>query len=395
MKTIMENQSNVEEALKLENQLYIDLSNALPCGIYRLRVYHLLSFNEEKWLSANDAPYIVEFANDQFYQILHQKRDVYEKNPGVIHDLILDEDKAEFARLNVESNLYIIPFYWEGRFLIEGKIIWIRLTSIPRVLENKDIIWTGTLEDITLRKQYEAEILQKKAELEKINAGKDFFMSILAHNLKSPFTSILGFLELLTRNLYKYDQSEIEKQLTLVNHSAHYTYNLLEDILSWSLSQSGKLPFLPTNLNLRDTCDQVVELVKSNADIKNISVINEIEKDFMVFADINWANTILRNLISNAIKFTVTGGKVKIYAEEFNSEIIISISDSGIGIEPEKLATLFEDSQIYSIKGTANEKGAGFGLMLCKNFVNQHGGKIWAESTLNEGSIFKFTLPKG
>lgn len=379
---------------KFENQLYADLANALPSGIYRLRVFHGISFNKEKWLSSEDAPYIVEFANDRFYEILQLERDVYENNPGVIHNLIYEEDKAEFAHLNVLSNMNITPFLWEGRFVIDQKLIWIRFKSIPRVLENQDIIWTGTLEDITIRKQNEAEIIQKTIELEKLNAGKDFFMSLLAHDLKSPFTSILGFLELLTSNLYRYDLAEIEKQLTIVKDSANSTYNLLDDILSWSLSQSGKVPFTPSEINLNNCCNYVIDIIKSNANIKNISILNQIEENIFVYADSNMLNTIFRNLISNAIKFTVLGGIVTIYCENSESEIIISVSDNGIGIDQEKLSTLFDNSQIYSKKGTENELGTGFGLMLCKNFIQYHGGTIWVESKVNEGSTFKFTLPK-
>lgn len=380
--------------MKLDKELYTDLANALPSGIYRLRVFHGLSFNEEIWLSSYEAPYIVEFANDRFYEILHLDRDVFEKNPAMIHDIIYKEDKADFAKKNVESNLNITPFLWEGRILVDHKIVWIRFKSIPRALDNQDIIWTGTLEDITYRKQYEEDIIQKNIELERANADKDFFMSLLAHDLKSPFTSILGFLELLTNNLYKYDMAEVEKQLSIVKHSANFTYNLLNDILIWAMSQSGKLPFEPIDLNLKMHCDQVIEMIKTNANIKDISIINNVDDNEIVFADPNMLNTILRNLISNAIKFTREGGNITIYSEETETEMIFSVADTGIGIEPEKIATLFDHSQIYSRKGTANELGTGFGLMLCKNFVTQHGGKIWAQNNPTEGTTFKFTLPK-
>jgi len=381
--------------MKLDKDLYTDLANALPSGIYRLRVFHGLSFNEEIWLNSYEAPYIVEFANDRFYEILHLDRDLFEKQPAMIHDIIYKEDKAEFAKQNVESNLNITPFLWEGRILVDQKIVWIRFKSIPRALDNQDIIWTGTLEDITFRKQYEEDIIQKNIELERANADKDFFMSLLAHDLKSPFTSILGFLELLTRNLNNYDLDEIEKQLAIVQQSANFTYNLLNDILIWAMSQSGKLPFEPHDLNLKMHCEQVIEMVKTNANIKDITIINDVDDNNIVFADPNMLNTILRNLVSNAIKFTKNGGNITMYSEETETEMIFSVADTGIGIEPEKIANLFDHSQIYSRKGTANELGTGFGLMLCKNFVAQHGGTIWAQNNPTVGTTFKFTLPKG
>ena len=393
LKKAKNNQNKVPEALNLCNELYTDLANALPSGIYRTRVFHDLAFNEEKWLFSREIPYVVEFANDRFYEILHLDRLEFEKNPGIIHDLIFHEDKAEFVKLNIESNLYITPFFWEGRIIVNDNIIWINFKSIPRKLENQDIIWTGTLDDITLRKQTEEDIKSKNAELQKLNADKDYFMSILAHDLKTPFNSILGFLDLLISNLHTEDIDEIERQLKIVNNSAIFAYNLLEDILVWALSQMGKLPFEPREFNLKFSFDKVVEMLKPNADNKNISInIVEAEK-IMVFADTNMLNTILRNLISNAIKFTANGGNINIYSEQNNSELKISVFDNGTGISPEILSKLFDNTQIHSVKGTANEKGTGLGLLLCKKFVEKHGGKIWAESELGQGSVFKFTLP--
>lgn len=393
LRNAKENQNKVVEALNLGNDLYADLANSLPSGMYRTRVFHDLALHEERWLGSREAPYVVEFANDRFYEILHLDRVVFEKNPGIINDLIYYEDKAEFARLNIESNLNITPFFWEGRFLVNDSIIWINFKSIPRILENEDIIWTGTLDDITSRKQTEEEIRNKNAELQKLNADKDYFISILGHDLKTPFNSILGFLDMLLSDLHTNDIDETERQLKIVNNSAISAYKLLEDILAWALSQSGKLPFDPKELNLRFCCDKVVETLKPNADNKNISIDIAIPEKIMVFADANMLNCILRNLISNAIKFTSLGGYIKIYSEQNNSETTISVFDNGIGISPEILPRLFENTQIHSLKGTANEKGTGLGLLLCKKFVEKHGGKIWAESKFGQESLFKFTLP--
>lgn len=393
LKKAESNQKKILEALHLERELYVDLSNALPSGIYRLRVFKDVSLIEHKWTSSKDAPYAVEFANDRFFEILHLDRFVYEKNPAIIHNLILEADKAEFARINVESNLHSTPFSWEGRFLVNGNIIWIHFKSIPRVMDNGDIIWTGTLDDITERKQIEEEINFKNTELLKLNADKDIFMSILGHDLITPFNSILGYLDLLANNLRKYEIDKIERQLTIVNNSALRAFYLLEDILTWARSQSGKLPFEPSEFYFNISCNKVVEILKPNANIKNIT-INIVETErITVFADINMLNTILRNLISNAIKFTNNGGNISIYAQQNSSGVTISVSDNGIGIAPEILSKLFDITQMYSSKGTANEKGTGFGVLLCKEFVEKHSGKIWVESELGKGSVFKFTLP--
>lgn len=385
--------SNQLQTNNMEYGLYQDLASALPSGVYRLRVYQELSLFEDKWLSSEDSPSYIEFANDRFYEILHLDRSSFINNPGIISRFIYEEDKAQFAKINVEANKYKTPFEWEGRFLIDNNLIWTQFKSIPRVLENGDIIWTGTLNDITQRKQIEEDIKHKNAELQRLSDDKDILMSILAHDLITPFNSMLGFLDLLSENLREYDVNTLENYISIVNNSAKGAFNLLNDILLWTRSQSGAIPFKPKIFNLKSSIEEVTEFLKPNANTKNITInIDESDKT-VVFADVDMLNTILRNLISNAIKFTDLGGIVNISSERTESDILVTISDNGIGIAPNILPRLFDTTKLYSTRGTANEKGTGFGLMLCKKFVEEHGGEIWAESELGKGSKFKFTLP--
>ena len=387
------NQNEAVSSLNLSHDLYADLANAVPTGIYRSRVFHEKAMKEERWLESQNAPYVIEFANDRFFEILQLDRIEYEKNPGILHALVFEDDKAEFARLNVTANLQRTPFFWEGRLIVNDKMIWVSFKSIPRILKNGDIVWTGTLEDITLHKQFEEVLKIKNAELQRLNADKDFFFSILAHDLKSPFTSILGFLELLINDIHTIDINQIEKQLSIVHDSANNAYHLLEDILVWALSQSGKLPFVPRTFNLKSCCNEVVKILNPTAEKKGITLKSLETSDIPIFADMNMLNTILRNLISNAIKFTREGGTITISSQLLNSMLLISVSDNGVGISPELLTRLFDNCHLQSINGTSNEKGTGFGLLLCKKFVEQHGGTIWAESVLGQGSVFRFTLP--
>ena len=385
--------SNQLQTNNMEYGLYQDLASALPSGVYRLRVYQELSLFEDKWLSSEDSPSYIEFANDRFYEILHLDRSSFINNPGIISRFIYEEDKAQFAKINVESNKYKTPFEWEGRFLIDNNLIWTQFKSIPRVLENGDIIWTGTLNDITQRKQIEEDIKHKNAELQRLSDDKDILMSILAHDLITPFNSMLGFLDLLSENLREYNVHTLENYISIVNNSAKGAFNLLNDILLWTRSQSGAIPFEPKIFNLKSSIEEVTEFLKPNANTKNITInIDESDKT-VVFADVDMLNTILRNLISNAIKFTDLGGIVNISSERTESDILVTISDNGIGIAPNILPRLFDTTKLYSTRGTANEKGTGFGLMLCKKFLEEHGGEIWAESELGKGSKFKFTLP--
>ena len=271
--------------------------------------------------------------------------------------------------------------------------------------------------DITEKKQAEIEIQNKNDELTKISSDKDMFISILAHDLKSPFNSILGYLDLLTENVHTYSIDKIKNQISIINHSARNAYSLLEDILLWARSQSGKIPFKPQTINLAITCNEIIDILSSNANAKEISINNEIENNITIVADVDMLKTILRNLISNAIKYTNKGGQINLRTEHkdlakkfkqtehpkqseitnsqtFSKYQIISVSDNGIGIDSETVNKLFETSKAGTTKGTANEGGTGLGLMLCKEFVNIHGGEIWVESEIDKGSTFYFTLQK-
>jgi len=248
--------------------------------------------------------------------------------------------------------------------------------------------------DITERKQAELIIKQQNDELIKINTDKDRFISILAHDLKSPFNSLLGFSNLLFKNIRKYDIDKIENQVSMMNDSICSTFSLLEDILLWARKQQGKLPFELQEIRLAEICNDINEHLKVNARNKNITLNYFETKPIHVVADKNMLNTILRNLVSNAIKFTNYGGKINIYAEINKINTIITVADNGIGINPNQLPLLFDITEVFTTEGTAHEKGTGLGLPICKDFVEKHGGKIWVESEVGKGSDFKFTLPE-
>lgn len=231
----------------------------------------------------------------------------------------------------------------------------------------------------------------REQQLEKLNSDKDKFISILAHDLKNPFNALLGFTNMILTNIKEYDIQEIESLVEILNQTSKNTYNLLLDLLLWAQSQSGNLPFEPIYLLFKDVYNEVVAPFKNNP--KNISITYIDETQIKVIADINMLKTILRNLISNAIKFTNNNGEIKVIAEQNSNNITITVSDNGVGIENNIISKLWDVSEKYSSKGTAGEKGSGLGLSLCKEFVEKHGGKIWVESEVGKGSDFKFTLP--
>jgi signal transduction histidine kinase len=238
------------------------------------------------------------------------------------------------------------------------------------------------------------QIERLNSRLAHLNADKDRFISILSHDLKSPFTSILGFLELLITDIRRFSIEQIESHVKTINDAARNTYNLLDDLLMWTRANSGKIPFNPAKLNIREIYNNVSETLLPQAEAKNIRIDFITSKaDMQVYADKDMLKGILRNLISNAIKFTPPGGWVKVTASTQNGGSEISVSDNGTGIRPEQQSSLFDISRILSTTGTAGEKGSGLGLILCREFVETHKGKIWFTSEPGKGSDFRFTLP--
>jgi signal transduction histidine kinase len=241
-----------------------------------------------------------------------------------------------------------------------------------------------------------AELVLINNELQRLlqlNSDKDLFISILAHDLRSPFTALLGLSDLLIENVRIYSIEEIESLLKNIRDASKDTFALLEDLLKWTSTQSGKIPFKPQILSFAVISKNILETLNAAAYAKNITIKCPAPDHISVFADVDMLKTIMRNLVSNAIKFTNNGGSIIIDAEEESGMVIISVSDNGIGIKPEKLSKLFDISQRQTTKGTADESGSGLGLILCKEFVEINGGRIWSESEYGKGSDFKFTLP--
>jgi len=237
------------------------------------------------------------------------------------------------------------------------------------------------------------KIHQQAEKLAESNATKDKFFSIIAHDLKNPFTSILGFSNLILGNKSKFSEEDIINFVTQISDSAKNTFKLLENLLTWSRSQTGKLEYYPIVLNINSIICNSKSLIQYIAQGKNITIEFDVEKNIEVFADENMINTVIRNLLSNAVKYTHKGGKIVLKAVSQNNQLLIEISDNGVGIPPQKIEKLFKISEKVSTLGTENEAGTGLGLLLCKEFVEKNGGKIWVESTQNIGSKFFFTLP--
>ena len=227
-----------------------------------------------------------------------------------------------------------------------------------------------------------------------LNIAKDRLLTILGHDLRNQFTGLLGFSRLLTENFRHYNIAELEEISNHIAYTAQNAYSLLDEILIWAKKQSDRITFEPQKLRFIDICKDILEFLNPIATTKTIIINCNSKKDITVFADLEMLKTILRNLISNAIKFTNSNGEINISARENSRDVTISVSDNGTGISADTLEKLFNTSQFLTTEGTRREKGTGLGLMLCKEFVEKHGGKIWVESELEKGSVFSFTIPR-
>jgi len=240
------------------------------------------------------------------------------------------------------------------------------------------------------KEKEKAESNEKK--LSELNATKDKLFSIIAHDLKSPFNSILGFTILLMESINDHDFEKSETLISYINDSAKNTFNLLNNLLEWAKSQTGQLKFNPKHLVLSNIISSIIDEQNLGAKIKDIS-INFQSNTLNVFADQNMLETVLRNLISNSIKYTRAGGKIEIQTNNKEDYLELSISDTGIGMSKEVLDKLFVIGEQESLDGTSGEKGTGLGLILCKDFIEKHNGKIWVESQPDKGSSFYIAIP--
>ena len=248
--------------------------------------------------------------------------------------------------------------------------------------------------DVTERKKADEEIKRINEKLLKLNAEKDKFFSIIAHDLKGPFSGFLGLTEIMANNLPNLTMDEIQKISVNMRISATNLFRLLENLLEWARMQQGLIPFNPEIIRLLPVVDECINIVLGSAKNKGIEFNCDIPEDLHIIADSNMLQTILRNLASNAVKFTPKGGEIEVSAKiNIDKSIEISVKDTGIGMSGTMVDILFGLNDKTNRKGTEGEPSTGLGLLLCKDFVEKHGGKIWVESEELKGSTFYFTIP--
>ncbi len=276
--------------------------------------------------------------------------------------------------------------YFQDKKLEEQNI---ELQKLNQELE----LWNATLEQQV--KERTAELEAQKFELAELNASKDKFFSIISHDLRSPFNVILGFTRLLSDNFDQYEREQIKNRVASIRTSAEKLYALLENLLTWSRIQRGVIDYDPEELDLYELVQDTVELFTPNAEHKQVTLRNLIQRGTTVYADYSMLDTVIRNLTSNALKFTSSGDIIELSALPHDQQNLqVTVADTGVGIPANILPELLRIDTQHTQVGTAGERGTGLGLILCRELVEKNGGRIWVESQVGQGATFRFTLPK-
>ncbi len=359
------------ESYDLYSQLYSELNNYKKA----LEYYKLYS-------EMNDSIFNTENTN----RITEMKIKFETDNLETENELLKKDNQIHVLELERQKN---IKNYW-----VAFSILFLALTI---VIFSRFKLKKKTNNLLTIKNNQLGDTNKKltisEHNLKELNATKDKFFSIIAHDLKNPFQSLLGFSETLYEQIDELPKENIKEYSKLIYESSQNLFNLLGNLLQWSKSQLRSIKFNPRSINVYDSADDVLSLFNSSANNKNIIIDNSVHKDTYVFADKHVISTVLRNLISNAIKFTHKGGEIKITSVTSNNYVTISVKDNGEGIREENIDKLFRIDQSYSTKGTENESGTGLGLILCKELITQSNGEIFVKSQYGKGSEFKFTLP--
>ena len=329
-------------------------------------------------------------------------------NVDIANDLYVDPKDREVLKTEIEKKGYIKNYEIKVKNKKGEHIVVLETSTTIKDKSGKIIAYQGILRDITENKKRE-ELMNKyvedlaevnmqlrnsEVELKKLNAEKDKFFSIIAHDLKSPFNSLLNLSEFLVEDIADLSMEEVKSFSREINKSAQNVYNHILNLLQWSQIRTGGLEMSIENVALSGFVNNTMALVEGSAAKKDITLKNEIDTRFFFKGDRNMINSVILNLISNSIKFTPRGGSIKISAEADEEMITIMVMDTGIGIRQDNLEKLFKIDEHFTTSGTSNEIGTGLGLILCKELIEKNEGKIWVKSEEKVGTTFFFTLPK-
>lgn len=359
-------------------------SNSSLLKILGIPYEELYSKNINLFLEYLEKNFLVDLTN---IEALKKLKDDENKNISLILSLkgnkFLKLTSSPLNAFNIPYRIWVFADYTEK---ISGGIT-IKVDSQTEIEKPsiEEILKSAQAKNSELEKKLN-EITEKKISIEK-------FISVIAHDLKSPFQGLLGIFDIITETFDELTTEELKKYIGYAKSSVKNLYQLIDELLQWSRFLTGNIQFNPTKCNLYQEMVNVINLFKGSLDNKKLTVINYLKENLEAYADESMVNSIFRNLISNAIKYSRRGGTIIIDAIRSEGFIQISVADQGIGMEKEIQEKLFKIGEQVSMLGTENETGTGLGLILCKEMVELNGGKIWFESEPNKGSTFYITLP--
>ncbi len=301
---------------------------------------------------------------------------------GEMRNVETKQKRSDGSIVDIEHNASVIKYRGEDVILSMNRDISERKRSEEEIQRHVKALQIN-----------EKKLKESEHNLKESNKQKDMFFSIIAHDLRSPFTSLLGFTQFMVHEADTLTKEEFREFSASIDKTARNVYNLLENLLQWARMKTGKMEFAPSKTNLYEIITDIIDLYQPNAFKKKIKLLHECGTKKYVLADTNMLSTVFRNLVSNAIKFTRENGTIKITTKEKNNFIEVAIQDNGVGIPKENLKKLFKIDENISTVGTNQERGTGLGLVLCKEFVEKNGGEIKVESHDKKGSSFIFTIP--
>jgi len=350
-------------------ELYLKIFEEFPALIWRSRLDKLCDYFNKTWLDFTGRTMEQEFGNGWAEGVHPDDYDFCVKT------YVEAFDKRE---------AFLMEYRMKNKF---GEYRWIRDFGRPFYdLDNSFLGYIGSCYDIT-------EIKDNELKLVELNQTKDKFFSIIAHDLQNPFNSVRGFSEQLMELARAKDYEKIEEFAGIILQSSDRAMSLLMNLLHWAQTQSGRMPFNPAPFDINTVIHEIILLLKASAEQKSIVIATKLSPGIQINADKAMISTVIRNLITNAIKFTMPGGKITIATELINNELHIITTDTGVGISKERIHKLFKISENNSTQGTLKEKGTGLGLILSKEFIERHGGRIEVGSEVGTGTTFSIILP--
>lgn len=358
----------------------------------------------------------LDAGNYVYAGLFSENGDLIRANPALLKLLACEQPKDCFVNPSFETlkGLKGKGSYVYGGFMTIGKGTGDDVSILVNVYRKKQqLLILGGADVQQLEQQNDAmrhmnqeiihlqrDVLKEKKELERTlrilkeaNATKDKFLSVIAHDLKNPFQILMGFSDILLENYKELNEEQVNEQLTIIHKTVHKTYDLLEDLLTWSRVQLGRIRYQPDHLQLEQLVAESLFVLTAQANKKQIKLMREIPSDLELYADEQMVKMILRNLITNAIKFSHRGGCIFIRAVSRLEGVMLSVHDQGVGISSENQRKLWLLSEQFTTRGTDDEEGSGLGLLLCKEFAERHGGSITVESEMGKGTTFQILFP--